>query len=162
MSAEKLFEFIDDHVGLQLASVALLGLATIPIYIGSFTSLSGMKHPTTAVKIKRKATRSNPLEDSDDDEGEEKSQVLNIKDILFIPIVSSIVLYSLHLALKEVSPHCLHQTIQVVTSIFSAVVFSNTAVLVLKHILPRCCIDKFEKYTFTFSKRDKSKKIYIF
>ncbi|KAI9261276.1 signal peptide peptidase-domain-containing protein [Helicostylum pulchrum] len=155
MSTEKLFEFIDDHVGLQLASVALLSLAVIPIYAGSYASLAAIKRPVYWKPKRRSASvLASPFEDSDD-EGEEKAQVLSIKDILMIPVVASVVLYSLHLALQEVSPDCLHKVIQVVTSVFSCAVFSNTAVLVAKRLLPDSCLSSFEKYKLTFSKRGK-------
>lgn len=157
MSIEQLFEFIDDQVGLQLASIALLGLAVIPIYTGSFASLTALKRPATS-RLRRRSVSVHPSPfDDSDDEGEEKAQVLSLKDILYIPVVASGALYSLHLALKEISPHCVNQAIQIIAAIFSCAVFSNTAVLVIRSITPEACLSKFAKYKFTFSKQNKSK-----
>lgn len=157
MSVEKLFEFVDDHVGLQLASVALLSLALVPIYTGSFTSLRAMKHEASTARLKRTShSISSPFEDSDD-EGEEKSQVLSIKDIFLFPIIGSVLVYSAYLALNEVEPKYVNQAIQVLTSILSCAVFSNTAVLIAKRLLPSECLNRITKYKFSFSKKDQSK-----
>lgn len=156
MSAEKLLEFVDDHVGLQLASVALLGLALFPIYTGSYASLRSMKHEASTTRVRRVSyPKLNPLDDSDD-EGEEKSKVLSVKDILGFPIAGSVLVYSAYLALSEIEPKYINQGIQVLASILSCTVFSNTAVLLAKRLLPTECLKRITKYKFSFSKKDQS------
>lgn len=151
------FAFIDDHMGLQLASVALLTLAMIPICTGSFSSLHTMEKPQTAGRStaarKKHISKSNPFDDSDD-EGEEKAQVLTIKDALFLPVIGSVILYGIYLALNKAPQHYVDQAIQVLTSVLSCAVFSHTAILVLRNRLPTKCIQAIEKYKFSFSKRD--------
>lgn len=165
-TTEHYFAFIDDHMGLQLASVALLTLAMIPICTGSFSSLHTMEKPhnvfsRSAAARKKHISKSNPFDDSDD-EGEEKAQVLHIKDALFLPVIGSIVLYGVYFALNKVPQHYVDQTIQMLTSVLSCAVFSHTAILVLKNRLPTRCIQAIEKYKFSFSKRDQSEFISIF
>lgn len=159
------FAFIDDHMGLQLASVALLTLAMIPICTGSFSSLHTMEKPQTAGRStaarKKHISKSNPFDDSDD-EGEEKAQVLTIKDALFLPVIGSVILYGIYLALNKAPQHYVDQAIQVLTSVLSCAVFSHTAILVLRNRLPTKCIQAIEKYKFSFSKRDQSKFFFSF
>lgn len=157
---QRYFAFIDDHLGLQLASVALLALAMIPICTGSFSSLHTMKKPQTSSRSARKKhiSKSNPFDDSDD-EGEEKAQVLTIKDAFLFPVIGSALLYSVYLALNEAPQHYVDQAIQAITSVLSCAVFSQTAILVLKNRLPTKCIQMIEKYKFSFSRRDQSRYI---
>lgn len=54
--ADQFFNSIDDYVGLQTASIALLSLAVIPIVAGSICSLKLLEHPfSDAVKTEKKS-----------------------------------------------------------------------------------------------------------
>jgi minor histocompatibility antigen H13 len=170
-TTENLSEFLDDQIGLQLASVALLGLAMIPICTGSFSSLRRMKNrsflasrSSSSTSRSRSSSRirstirvTNAFEDTDDEEGEEKSQILTIKDAFLFPIIASGLVYAVYLTINEVKPVYVHQAIRVITSILYCAVFSNTSILVAKNKLPSQLINQIEKYKFSFSARDRSK-----
>lgn len=54
--ADQFFNSIDDYVGLQTASIALLSLAVIPIVAGSICSLKLLENPfSNAVKTEKKS-----------------------------------------------------------------------------------------------------------
>ena len=74
---------IDDNVGLQLASAALLGLALLPILVGSFSSLQLMA--TTSDTPRRRSSRHHQEEETT----EEKAIVITTKDAFLFPLIGS-------------------------------------------------------------------------
>lgn len=167
VKTENISEFLDDQIGLQVASIALLALAMIPIYTGSFCSLRTSLKSTSplASSGRRKSARTirvtNAFEDTDDEDDEEKTQVLTVKDAFLFPIIASGVVYAVYLIFQEIQPHYIHEAIQLITSLFSCAVFSNTALLVAKIKLPSEITSTIEKYKFKISNRDRSKSLLL-
>lgn len=160
MSYHKYFNFIDDQIGLQLASVALLLLALTPIFFGSITSLNTLKEPhytpTNTRSTRGKSNASSESHHDDNEEEDNRTQVINIKDAFLFPIIGSALLYFTYLTLDTVSPQYVDKSIQVVTSILSCTVLSKAAMMVLNNKLPRKVSKSLEKYKLSVSKKDQS------
>jgi len=129
--ADQYFNSVDDYVGLQTASIALLSLAVIPIVAGSICSLKLLENPfSNSVKTEKKSpspraprsrsrsrstsahpyhTRSqdHQYSNSDDEDLIEKidiSKVINVKDTLLFPIIASASVYAVSHLIETVDP----------------------------------------------------------
>lgn len=183
--ADQFFNSIDDYVGLQTASIALLSLAVIPIVAGSVCSLKLLENPfSDAVKTEKKSpspraarssrsrsrstsvhryqTRSQDSSNSssDDEDLIEKidiSKVINVKDTLLFPIIASAMVYAVSHLIETVDPLYVNNVIMVLTSILSMTVFSSTTAIVAESILPKRVFDNVGRFKFSYTKKDKSK-----
>ncbi|KAG1470727.1 hypothetical protein G6F56_002514 [Rhizopus delemar] len=120
------------------ASLALLILAVIPIWVGSFVSLRMMK----------KSSQKTKLEQDD-------AHVLSTQHALVFPIIGSIAIFYTYLALKSIDPEYINEGIIIVTSLLSTALFSNTLLLIAKNNMSRSWLDKIENYKFSFSRQGK-------
>jgi hypothetical protein len=155
--AENVFNFIDDHVGLQIASIALLSLAMIPIGAGSFSSLRTLKNPSTQRnRSHRHRLRSDSRSDYDSDEEDEHhrdfAKTITVKDTFLFPIIASGVVYIVSVLITTVNPDYVNYAIEVLTSVFSCAIFSSTAIIVAKNYLP---FNLMNQYKFSLKSEDK-------
>jgi hypothetical protein len=163
--AENVFNFIDDHVGLQVASIALLSLALIPIGTGSFSSLRTLKNPSASSNrrrstsvSRRRGLRSGSRPDYDSEEEDEHhrdlAKAITVKDTFLFPIIASGVVYIVSVLISTVNPDYINYVIAVLISVFSCAVFSSTAIIVAKNYLP---FDLMNQYKFSLKSEDRSK-----
>jgi len=180
--ADQFFNSIDDYVGLQTASIALLSLAVIPIVAGSICSLKLLENPfSDAVKTEKKSpspraarstrsrsrstsvhryhTRSQDSSSDDEDliEKMDISKVINVKDTLLFPVIASALVYAVSHLIEAVDPLYVNNAIMVLTSILSMTVFSSTTAIVAESILPKRVFDNVGRFKFSYTKKDKSK-----
>jgi hypothetical protein len=188
--AEQIFNKIDDYVGLQTASIALLSLATVPIVAGSICSLkllqnsndnsikiekkppspraSSARSRSRSTSVRRYHTRSHDSDESsssDDEDLIEKidiSKVINIKDTFLFPILASLFVYAVSHLIEAVDPLYINNTIMVLTSILSMTVFSSTAAIVAEALLPKHVFDSIGRFKFSYTKKNRSKFFFFF
>lgn len=183
--ADQIFNTIDDYVGLQTATIALLSLAIVPIVAGSICSLKLLQNPndnyiksekkspspraasarlrSRSTSVHRYQTRSHDYDEdnsSDDEDLIEKldiSKVINIKDTFLFPILASVFVYAVSHLIEAVDPLYVNNTIMVLTAILSMTVFSSTTAIVAEATLPKRVFDSIGRFKFSYTKRDKSK-----
>lgn len=182
---DQIFNTIDDYVGLQTATIALLSLAIVPIVAGSICSLKLLQNPndnyikpekkspspraasarlrSRSTSVHRYQTRSHDYDEdnsSDDEDLIEKldiSKVINIKDTFLFPILASVFVYAVSHLIEAVDPLYVNNTIMVLTAILSMTVFSSTIAIVAEATLPKRVFDSIGRFKFSYTKRDKSK-----
>lgn len=132
------FDTSENWLSMTSASLALLILAVIPIWVGSFVSLRMMK----------KSSQKTKLEQDD-------AHVLSTQHALVFPIIGSIAIFYTYLALKSIDPEYINEGIIIVTSLLSTALFSNTLLLIAKNNMSRSWLDKIENYKFSFSRQGK-------
>lgn len=163
--AENLLNFIDDHVGLQIASIALLSLAMIPIGTGSFSSLRTLKIPS----IRNSRSRSDSVsrrprlrsdDGSSDYDSEEEDEhhrdlakTITVKDAFLFPVIASGAVYIMSVLIHTVNPDYVNYALAVFISVFSCAIFSSTAIIVAKNFLP---FDLMNHYKFSLKREDRS------
>ncbi|CEP14782.1 hypothetical protein [Parasitella parasitica] len=180
---DQLLNTIDEYVGLQGSSIALLSLAVLPIVAGSICSLKLLQNPNELIKTEKKSpsprnsrarsrsrsrsasthryhTRSHDYSDSssDDDDLIEKvdvSKVVDIKDTFLFPIIASGLVYAVSYLIETVDPLYVNNFFMVLTSILSMTVLSSTAAIVAEAILPKRVFDNIGRFKFSYTKRDK-------
>ncbi|KAF9202169.1 hypothetical protein BGZ49_007641 [Haplosporangium sp. Z 27] len=79
--------------GLYVAHAALVTMAVVPIFFGSFASLKKWKNPNDK---KRKIKRQ--IDESDESEEDEPLESVSVRDAYTFPILGSVALYGLYLA----------------------------------------------------------------
>ncbi|KAI8099409.1 signal peptide peptidase-domain-containing protein [Halteromyces radiatus] len=137
------------ELGLKIAYGALLTMAVVPIYIGSFASLSGMKRPANAPK--KKST--SPLEDSDDEES--ISETLSANDAWMFPIMGSITLFSLYLIFRYVDKEYINLAITAYFGLMGTLAMAKTGLLFAQKLVPTSLLQHIQPYRLTFSTKGK-------
>ncbi|KAI8339393.1 signal peptide peptidase-domain-containing protein [Chlamydoabsidia padenii] len=137
------------ELGLKIAYGALMTMAVIPIYTGSFASLTGMKRPANAPK--KKST--SPLEDSDDEEG--VSETLSASDAWMFPVMGSITLFSLYLIFRYVHKDYINMMITGYFGLMGTMAMAKTGLLVAQKTIPTTLLKHIQPYKLTLSTKGK-------
>lgn len=139
------------ETGLLIAYGSLLTMAFLPIYVGSFESLKGIKRPKNAAPRKKSQ---NPLEDSDS-ESESITESLSANDAWMFPVFGSGVLFSLYLLFRFLNKEYINYLLTAYFSILGCAAIAKVGLLIAKITIPLSVLKHVEKYKITISKQGK-------
>ncbi|GAB5587639.1 hypothetical protein Unana1_02539 [Umbelopsis nana] len=139
------------ETGLLIAYGSLLTMAFLPIYVGSFESLKGIKRPKNAAPRKKSQ---NPLEDSDS-ESESITESLSANDAWMFPVFGSGVLFSLYLLFRFLNKEYINYLLTAYFSILGCAAIAKVGLLIAKTTIPLSVLKHVEKYKITISKQGK-------
>ncbi|CAM0139739.1 unnamed protein product [Umbelopsis sp. WA50703] len=126
-------------------------MAVVPIYVGSFESLKGVKRPQNAAPRKKST---NPLEDSDS-ESESITESLSANDAWMFPVFGSAVLFSLYLLFRFLDKEYINYLLSAYFAILGCAAVAKVGLLVSKKTIPTSILKHVEKYKITISKKGK-------
>ncbi|KAI7905654.1 signal peptide peptidase-domain-containing protein [Cokeromyces recurvatus] len=165
---EKFFDFIDDYIGLQVASIALLSLAVMPIVIGSYCSIKGNRKRKARSRRSRSRSMSrlrssHHYYDSEEEENEDRdseeerriSKVVTSKDAFLFPIIASSFVYFISWMIEVFNPIIVNNITMISTSILSCAVFTSTVISILKKLAPSSIAKHIGLYSFSFSNQNR-------
>ncbi|KAI8065847.1 signal peptide peptidase-domain-containing protein [Gongronella butleri] len=134
------------ELGLKIAYGALMTMAVVPIYVGSYASLACMKRPRNAPK-KKKST--SPLEDSDDEDA--ATETLSAQDAWMFPVIGSGVLFSLYLVFRYVDKAYIDMMITVYFGLMGTLAVAKTALLFAQKTVPLALLKPIKKYKMSIA-----------
>jgi minor histocompatibility antigen H13 len=144
-----------NNTGLYIAYGAVLTMAVVPIYVGSFEAVRAMKRPANAKKSKNKSN--SPLEDSDDEDENSVIESLSSADAYMFPIIGSCVLFSMYLAFRYLDKKYINYFLTAYFSVMGCAAVTKVFLMLAKKFVPTCILKHVAKYKLTMSKRGKSK-----
>ncbi|KAG2180142.1 hypothetical protein INT43_003930 [Umbelopsis isabellina] len=122
-------------------------MAVVPIYIGSFESLKGVKRPKNAAARKKS---NNPLEDSDS-ESESITESLSANDAWMFPVFGSAVLFSLYLLFRFLDKEYINYLLTGYFALLGCAAVAKVGLLVSKKTMPAGILKHVEKYKITIN-----------
>jgi minor histocompatibility antigen H13 len=144
-----------NNTGLYIAYGAVLTMAVVPIYVGSFEAVRSMKRPANAKKSKKKSD--SPLEDSDDEDEDSVIESLSSADAYMFPIIGSCVLFSMYLAFRYLDKKYINYFLTAYFSVMGCAAVTKVFLMLAKKFVPTFILKHVAKYKLTMSKRGKSK-----